>query len=289
MTRSESDSSFNFSYILDAFAPKTPTAKPDTTQTPWKFSIGEISLEKIRILFKDDLMGNEIGVRLGILDVSMDEFDLEKLIFKVDEINVESLIADITQSKRSPVDTVENVRDTTATPGHALDLGVKEITLKDINARYNHRATGQVASLKLEELVLDAEDIDLKNRSINLNEFRLHDTFVSYQQLAGYQVPTPPQNNSPDSTNDDDAWHITLGKLDLANNSIQLYDFDKPFQKEIFDVNHLWITKLNTQASNLEWEGMTMKGDIADLSLQERSGFVNRIDVWGVCDERQLN
>ncbi len=64
-----------------------------------------------------------------------------------------------------------------------------------------------------------------------------------------------------------------MGKLDLVNNSIQLYDFDKPFQKEIFDVNHLWITKLNTQASNLELEGTTMKGDIADLSLQERSGF----------------
>ena len=272
VTRSESDSSFNFSYILDAFAPKTPTPKPDTTQTPWKFSIGEIALEKIRILFKDDLMGNDIGVQLGILDVSMDEFDLEKLIFKVGEINVESLTADITQSKRSPVDTVENVSDTTTTPGPALDLGVKEITLKDINARYNHRATGQVASLTLKELVLDAEDIDLKNQSINLNEFRLHDTFVSYQQLAGYQVPTP-QNNSPDSTNHDDAWHITLEKLDLVNNSVQLYDFDKPFQKEIFDVNHLWITKLNTQASNLEWEGMTMKGDIADLSLQERSGF----------------
>ena len=38
--------------------------------------------------------------------------------------------------------------------------------------------------------------------------------------------------------------------------------------------NHLWITKLNTQATDLEWEGMTMKGDISDLSLQERSGFV---------------
>ena len=146
--------------------------------------------------------------------------------------------------------------------------------MKDINARYNHRATGQIASLKLEELVLDAEEIDLKNRSIDLNEFRLHDTFVSYQQLAGYRRPYNRQNNSPDSNNDDDSWHITLGKLDLVNNSIQLYDFDEPFQKEIFDVNHLWITKLNTQASHLEWEGMTMKGDISDLSLQERSGFV---------------
>ncbi len=196
----------------------------------------------------------KLALQLGILDVSMDEFDLEKSIFKADEINIENLTADITQSKRSPLTPWNMSAIPQRHPGMRFDLGVNEITLKDINARYNHRATGQVASLELKELVLDAEDIDLKNRSINLNEFRLHDTFVSYQQLAGYQVPTP-QNNSPDSTNDDDSWHITLGKLDLVNNSIQLYDFDKPFQKEIFDANHLWITKLNTQASNLEWEG----------------------------------
>ncbi|HET6544387.1 MAG TPA: hypothetical protein VFG46_28075, partial [Chryseolinea sp.] len=272
VSRAEHDSSFNFSYILKAFADTTSTPKPDTTQTPWKFSIGTISLEKIRILFKDDLMGNEIGLRLGVLNVMMDEFDLEKSIFKADEIDIENLTAEITQSKLS-TDTVEHVPDTTASE-IALDLGVNEITLKDINARYNHRATGLVASLKLEELVLDAEKIDLKNRSINLNEFRLHDTFVSYQQLAGYHVPTTPQNNSPGSNNGQDSWHITLGKLDLVNNSIQLYDFDKPFQEEMFDVDHLWITGLNTQASDLEWQGMTMKGDISDLSLQERSGFV---------------
>ena len=78
------------------------TPKVDTTQTPWKFSIGTISLEKIRIAFKDDLMGNEIGLRLGVLNVTLDEFDLEKSIFKADEIDIENLTAEITQSKRSP-------------------------------------------------------------------------------------------------------------------------------------------------------------------------------------------
>ncbi len=271
VTRSESDSSFNFSYILDAFNTDTTTTKVDTTQAPWKFSIGSISLEKIRILFKDNLMGNEIALRLGILNLGMDEFDLEESIFKADEIDIENLTAEITQTKRS-ADTVEQVDDTAAAAEMAFDLGVNQINLKDINARYNHRATGQVASLKLKELVLEAEEIDMKNRSINLNEFRLHDTFVSYQQLAGYKVPAP-EKDSSSTNNDNESWHITLGKLDLENNSIQLYDFDKPFQKEIFDVNHLWITKFNTQASNLEWEGMTMKGDISDLTFQERSGF----------------
>src|SRR5688572_9719200 len=55
VSRSESDSSFNFSYIVDAFNTDTTTAKVDTTKAPWKFSIGSISLQKIRILFKDEL------------------------------------------------------------------------------------------------------------------------------------------------------------------------------------------------------------------------------------------
>src|SRR5687768_15865633 len=73
VNRAERDSSFNFSYIINAFT-DTTTTTVDTTKTPWKFSVGTISLEKIRILFKDDLMGNEIGLRLGVLNVTLEEF-----------------------------------------------------------------------------------------------------------------------------------------------------------------------------------------------------------------------
>jgi hypothetical protein len=191
ITRAERDSSFNFDYIIDAFADTTTTKIADSTLTPWKFSVGAISLSAIRLQFNDDLMGNEIALRLGLLEVTMDEFDLEKSIFKADEIEVENLTADITQSKVVPVDTDSPERDTIPNAGVALDLGVNEITLKDINATYNQRARGKVASLKLAELVLNAEEIDLENQVIRLNEFRLHDTFVSYHQLAGYKVATP--------------------------------------------------------------------------------------------------
>ncbi|HYI76746.1 MAG TPA: translocation/assembly module TamB domain-containing protein, partial [Chryseolinea sp.] len=184
----------------------------------------------------------------------------------------ENVTADIVQSKFS-IDTVDTGSDSASAEGKAFDFAVNEITLKNIQGRYNHRAMGQSASISLDELFLAAENIDLKNRSIKLNEFRLHNTIASYHQLAGYQVPAT-QTADTTSNPANKPWSITLGELDLSNNSIQYYNFDKPFEQGIFDANHLWITKLNLQADDLAWEGLTMKGDLSNLAFQERSGFI---------------
>ncbi|HYI78267.1 MAG TPA: hypothetical protein VEW65_11670, partial [Chryseolinea sp.] len=157
VSRAASDSSFNFSYILSAFESETPNTPIDTTQTPWKFSVGTIALEKIRVLFKDDLMGNDVALGLGKLDIDLDEFDLEKSIIKVDEINIENVTADIVQSKFS-IDTVDTGSDSASAEGKAFDFAVNEITLKNIQGRYNHRAMGQSASISLDELFLAAEN-----------------------------------------------------------------------------------------------------------------------------------
>ncbi|HEX6227117.1 MAG TPA: hypothetical protein VFZ52_22010, partial [Chryseolinea sp.] len=272
VSRADGDSSFNFSYIIDAFAPETPQPEIDSTQKPWKFAIETIALEKIKATFKDGLSGNEMALQLGTLDIDLDEFDLERSIIKADAISIESLKADIIQSKL-PLDTAVAESDTAAGTDLAFDIGVNEIILKDIQARYSHRGNGQTAALKLDELFLEAENIDLKNRSIKLQEFRLQNTFASYQQLAGYGVAEQVQDADTSSAPSQAPWLITVEELNLSNNSVQYYDFDKPFQKEVFDASHLWITNFTMQAEDLEWEGQKMKGELSNLAFEERSGL----------------
>ena len=80
VSRTQRDSAFNFDYIIEAFASDTVVA-PDTTQAPWKFSVGNINLENISIKFSDRLMGNEIALDMGTLNISMEELDLEQSVF----------------------------------------------------------------------------------------------------------------------------------------------------------------------------------------------------------------
>ncbi len=271
VSRSERDSSFNFDYIIKAFAGDS-TVAPDTTQTPWQFSIGDILLEKIHIQFNDALLGNELELSLDALEVGFDEFDLEKSIIKVDALEIERVKASFIQSKLAP-DTVALVPDTTEQQPIAFDIGANEIDLKDIQAEYSQRNLGQTVRLNLGELSLDVEDINLKGREIFLDQFALANTFVSYHQMAGYHPVEEEKKDSLKSNASDTPWHITLQELDLTNNSIQYHNFDKAITPGSFDPNHVWINKLSTNAKDLEWHGNIVRGVLTDLSLQERSGF----------------
>lgn len=269
ISRNDGDSTFNFDYILKAFAGDT-TVIADTTQAPWNFSIGDVSLNDIRISFNDALMGNAIALELGTLDVSAEQFDLETSTVKVDEISLENVKADILQTKVAE-DTVEVVSDSTAQP-IAFDIGVNAIDLKDIEVKYNHDLTGQVIVLTLGELLVETDAMDLKNRVINLDKVSLHNTFVSIHQKSGYK-PASHGGDTLASPKASDTWHMSLRELDLSNNSLQYHDFNQPFQKGVFDVNHLWIAGLNTKANDLAWQGSQFRGNLSSLSLRDRSGF----------------
>lgn len=272
ITRNEADSAFNFDYILTAFAGDS-TVPVDTTQTPWKFSIGNIALSKIDIIFSDGVMGNDVALQLESLDVSMDDFDLEKSIVKVDEVSLQNMNAEIVQTKIAVPDTVK-VADTSAENAD-YDIGINDIDLKDIKIKYTQSAAGQAIVLRLGELLIEANEMSLKNRSIDLDKVLLHNTFVSYHQMAGYETSavTKDSTTSTSSKDADNGWHIVLQDLDLSGNSAQYHNFNAPFQKGSFDTNHVWITNLTTQASDLEWNGADIRGTLESFSLRERSGF----------------
>jgi hypothetical protein len=143
VSRSERDSAFNFDYIIDAFTSDS-IAAPDTTEAaPWQFSIGEVLLENIKIRFADRLMGNNISMHVGLLNLEMDEVDLEKSVFKADNFRLENIKADILQSK-IPEDTVNVIPDSTEQQAD-IELGLNSIDWRNIEVLYNHQGTGQVA------------------------------------------------------------------------------------------------------------------------------------------------
>jgi hypothetical protein len=270
VSRSERDSAFNFDYIIDAFASDS-AAVPDTTKAPWTFSVGNVVLDNIRVLFADRLMGNNISLQVGTLDLSMDELDLERSVYKVDAVSLENVRANIVQSKVEP-DTVEIVPDSTDQEV-TLELGVNDVNISNIKALYNHQGTGQILSLDLGKLIIEGDQMDLRNRSIDLDKLDLQDTFISFHQMAGFQKSIN-KRDTVTAGPPDDSWNIVLAELNLDNNSIQYHDFDKPILRNQFDGNHIWITNLSTTASDVEWSGDNAQAELESFSFRDKSGLL---------------
>lgn len=282
ISRSARDSTFNFDYIINAFASTDTTTVKDTTATPWEFSIEDIALHHTRFAFRDSLEKNDIRFNSEELSVSLDEFDLTKSIIHADEIALENVSAIVIQRPAvtpRPDSTTVTLPDTTSLP---YDLGVNTIRLTSVRAFYTNHTTAQQIELDLGNAELDAEAIDLQKQNIQLNEFTLEKTFIAYHQMANVATAPLSDKNNDKKIPDDNAiqdsipstpWTITLDELNLNDNSIQYYDFNKPLVKDAVDFSHLWITNFSMQAEDLKMKGIDIAGTLEDLTLRDKSGF----------------
>ncbi|HEY6435267.1 MAG TPA: AsmA family protein, partial [Ignavibacteriaceae bacterium] len=101
--RSASDSTFNFTYIIEAF--EGDQATPDTTATDWEFSIEDVSISNSSFTFQDRLAGNDVTLKIGALELSMEEFDLAQSIYAVESFELMNTQAEIIQSKLTSTNT----------------------------------------------------------------------------------------------------------------------------------------------------------------------------------------
>lgn len=186
ISRPESDSAFNFTYIIDAFAGDS-TAVPDTLeQKGWNFSLETIKLERIRLQYRDLLLGNIANLSLGVFELDMDEFDLGNNVYGVKDILLADARASFEQTK---LPLTPAMKDTAATDSSAaLIFSMDELNLENVHLSYQQSALGQVMRLDLGEAQVLAEKIDLENQDIDLNTVALSKTFLAYHQNEGDTV-----------------------------------------------------------------------------------------------------
>jgi uncharacterized protein involved in outer membrane biogenesis len=271
VSRPATDSAFNFDYILKAFAGDSTSTKPDTVATPWEFALGDILLEDINASLDDKFSGNHIRFRLNELDILMDEFDLKNSSIALNEINVKGLTTSIRQTRIPEVvpDSVEIVPEDSAAVAFNIDFN--EISLEAIDVTYEHTALGNMMHAIIPEGEIEANQIDIKKQIIDLARIMMKDASIQVQQMP---VERPDADTVVAEHNENqNAWSVAVDELDLSNNSIQLYDYGKPFVSEAVDFNHLWVRKLNVNARKLRMFKDDLQAAIDHVSFRERSGF----------------
>ena len=270
--RAENDSAFNFTYILEAFAGDS-TAVPDTLeQKGWNITLETLDLKKIRLRFDDRMQGNFANVSLGHFRLDMRSFDLENNSFAVKNIVLENSVASFRQSKLPvPTRKTEDKQDSAAALVFALD----DLELRNVNLKYEQSVLGQMLRLDLGEAQVLPNKIDLANQEIALNKFVLKSTFLAFHHSHADTVLASVQENPPANKSDSTKpWKLSLGRLELAKNSIQYYDFSKRHIVGSVDFNHLWLTGFNVDAENIAYAGENIHANLKNLSFQEQSGFV---------------
>lgn len=265
------DTAFNFQFIIDAFASKDakPDNPADTSATP--VSIGSVALNKIRVLYKDAVTGNDIEANLDHFDTKFDAFDPDKMKFAIGETKLNGLVLRAWQTKPLVVEKPEITAHAAQKEETVPDVKIREIDLQKIYVDYKNDVSALYALLNLGQLKIKPDKIDLSAQDIDLGDILLSQTTAAVRlgktDTANIAVKQP-EASSPSSN-----WKIRLASLQLDHNNIRFDDDNAPHQKEGMDFMHLEADDLVFHVNNFLYSNDAIAGKIEKASFTEKSGF----------------
>ena len=277
VTRINPDTTFNFSFLLDAFMSeqKKPDeeVKKDTTST-MKFSVSKISLKDIGIVYRDDVAGNDVSLNLGEFKANIKDFDLPNQHYVIKELALKNSSLKYLQQKplTQLAAHLQNSIDTAKTESGKLPLvEVQDVALNNVKINFNDLLSDMRADLNINELSLKKLFADLTKSDFKLDEATLNKSNV----LFAFKPVTAPVSDKKTDTAaaKPSALALLVNKLNLAENNIQFDNLSvKPTPKGM-DFNHLKINGLGLGAENLSYGpgGITVK--VKSGALKEKSGF----------------
>ncbi|WP_284653300.1 translocation/assembly module TamB domain-containing protein [Flavobacterium terrisoli] len=262
----DKDSVFNFDYIIDAFASKTP--KKDSK--PTIFSVHKISLKDIRLHFDDAVTKNNLNASLISFDTNMKTFDLEKMDFDVPKINLHGLTVKLKQGELVREIATKTIVTTDSLIKKRPDLKIKlgKIDFTKINIGYDNAGTRLNSGLILNKLFIDFEETNLQKQKIAIDRFELtglkggltlgrNDRRLNINTLQAQETPN---------------WQLSLNTVSLQQIDFRFDDENTLRVKRGIDYRHLNVEQLQLEAKGLKYANEVVSGNIKSFTAKEQSG-----------------
>jgi len=267
------DTVYNFQFIVDAF---TPAKQPvnNTEKAALKMAIDYITLDKIRMIYKDVITGNDMDLWLGHFDSRIKTFDPSAMNYNVPTTHIRGIRANIYQSK--PLMEAEPLAKdlVKAAAPIPIKFSFGEMTLEDIEVDYRNDVSALYTKFKLGDLVVHANNLDLQNRIIDLQDLQVNESNtvirLGRKQAAKVVVKEIKKEVELEARND---WRVVIGSVRLNNNNFQLDDDNKPKLKYGMDYAHMKAEELTFHVNNLLFSKDSAAGEITKGTVREKSGF----------------
>lgn len=262
------DSVFNFDYIVQAFASNEPK---DPNATPMKISVSKVKLDNVKFKFDDATSKNDIAVGLIHFDTKFNKFDLDNMKFDIPYINLDGLKLMLDQGAVERVaETSVQVADTISQrPDFDLKLG--KIKLTRIDVGYDNANSFLDTGIKLKELSIVVNKIDLTNQLLDFDDFQLHE--LKGQLLLGkfdQKIKTPDADTTAIKQ---EGWTVKLKNAEITKTDFKFDDEKKAKQSQGIDYAHLDLKDFNFKAKDIAYSSAEISGKIASLTVKEKSGL----------------
>jgi len=282
--RRDSVQGFNYQFLIDALA-ATDTTATTTTEEPsqTEFTIGDVNFNAFDLVFKDDVTGIDSRLKLGLLDLEVDEMDLESFRLHVNDLTIENTDIQYTQNKPFP-----ESEDSEEIP--LPYIIVDNLQLKNITANYNAAPDGFVASGKIGNFILELPKADLAEQTIDITQISLADTDILLEMTTSEAETKPSEDPIGNNEFNWPEWIVTIDHIALENNNMRyLVNGTKP-QQGTFNPNALVVDNFFLIAEELYLQDESIGIQLKDFRFEEASGLhFKDLAFEGVFTEQNLD
>ncbi len=269
--RKDTLAGFNFQFLIEAFADSNQTQKNTQTENqnqPLKINLGDFYFSDFNFTYQDAVLGSDLKVKFNALDISMQQFDLEKQDYFIDKLHFQKALINYVQSEPQFM-----VQD--STQSLLPHFKMNEIRLKEVRFNYLDKPNQLKADVNLSDFLLSKGNLDLNQQKIKIDEIGLVDSKVDIDS----DMLNNPQKESKGVDNITDAsiwpdWEVNLANIDFKNNQISYHEASKPRQENVFNPQAMTFKGLFVKAKNLNLERTKSVGlQLERLAFKESSGF----------------
>jgi translocation and assembly module TamB len=271
MARNETDSAYNFDFILSAFSgPPSPDSPAPETGSPMKFDIGELNIKQLHFVMDDRHGKQSYDVRSNLIAAEADVLDLEKQKYTLKKLETEGLLANLSIGSSGP-----STEDTSS--GVLPIVAAAKIILRNSRITIQMPESGFRSESRWKEFSVSGLTADLNTLDIALSEVRLAEhqsTIVMKSTGPETTVVQPVSQSVSASVADEPPMKVQIGSLVLLDNNLA-YDTDKPRMGKAsdFDPDHIHVQNLQLTLQNFTMEGSTFRGTVENLYADEQCGF----------------
>ncbi len=164
----------------------------------------------------------------------------------------------------------------TSTSKNGIELHLKKIALENIHLLKRDGWRGEDMALSLGALILDAKDIDLTRKKMDISNVSIVEPLFSISNYDGKRPykPLPAYRKATDTALywNPGGWVINAASIQIINGNFKDDNVNGRPAYYYFDGQHLQFGNINAKFKNLLFSKDTVSAGIV-LSTKERSGF----------------
>jgi hypothetical protein len=258
---------FNFDYILDAFATK------DSEQTPSKpfiISLDKISLKDIGITFIDQQSRNDLNLYFKSFDTRIKIFDLQNNSYAANDINMDGLRLKLKQDLVQEVANKVLEKEDSLNKIKPMKIGLNKIKLTNFNIDYGDDNSKTFAKFIFQELSTKINKLDLDNSNFGVDHVYLKGANINAKLFLPAQNANPKPTTNPDPA---PALSLLFYKFIFEDVKVAYTNTAVAPTRSGMDFNHLNFSKMNLEVQNFKMKDGTFAGTVNAAEIKESRGL----------------